>query len=444
MEKILIIISVLCLCACKPKLKPTEPKAGKVNPNNIVYIGTNDMAGYSDGALSNDGQKNSLAYLIAQQLKNIGGGEITQPLVEEFYNGFGLSNVTSTIVTAKSYLSNKADCKGVVALSPIKPNANATYANLRASLTPANYNNLSVPFAKSFHFLQPSYGTNTSYYYNPFFERFAKNKNTSSVISDAENIAPTFFVLQPALYDVLQYAMNGGAADSITNITRFETAIDNLINKLTANGANGAVINVPDVTTFPYFKTITYNGLTLDSAKVKDLTLVYNVISSGSISFSVGANPFVIYDASAPIGARQIKADEFILLNTPTDSLKCNFFGSLNPLNDRNVLTTSEINLIKTAITKFNNKLKSVCDQKNLAYVDANSFYNTLSGGIIYNGVTVNALFVKGGAFSLDGINLNPFGNALLANECIKAINKQYQSNIPHLSATNYRGVVFP
>ena len=92
----------------------------------------------------------------------------------------------------------------------------------------------------------------------------------------------------------------------------------------------------------------------------------------------------------------------------------------------------------------FNNKLKSVCQLKNLAYVDAYAFYNSIFTGIVYNGVTVNAQFVKGGAFSLDGTNLNPLGNALLTNECIKAINTQYKSKIPQLNANLYRGVVFP
>jgi hypothetical protein len=51
---------------------------------------------------------------------------------------------------------------------------------------------------------------------------------------------------------------------------------------------------------------------------------------------------------------------------------------------------------------------------------------------------------VSGGAYSLDGLNLTPRGNALLANEFIKAINRTYKSSIPEIIATKYSGVIFP
>ena len=46
--------------------------------------------------------------------------------------------------------------------------------------------------------------------------------------------------------------------------------------------------------------------------------------------------------------------------------------------------------------------------------------------------------------FSLDGIQLNPLGNAMLANEFIKAINQTYASTIQQVDVTKYRGVEFP
>lgn len=432
------------LLGCKPKIKESKPIAGDVNPSNLVFVGGTGLGNYADGALNSEAQKNSVSYLLTQQLSLIGGGKIIQPLVGSQFNGFGLSSLTSTVVTAKSFLGNKQDCKGVVSLSPIKPNSNASFLDLRASMQLASYNDFSVPFAKSYQFLVNGYGNPGNTYYNPFFERFAKNKSTSSIIDDAVSTNPSFFVLQPGLHDVLQYAVNGGVGDSLTSEIRFNNAVDAMVSKLTANGAKGLIINVPDVTKFPYFNTIPYNGLTLDQTKVNDLTLVYNVISNGSISFSVGANAFVAFDPSAPIGARQLKEGELVTLGTPLDSVKCNFLGSLNPFENRMVLSLSEINAIRTVITAYNDKLKNICLQKNIALVDAFTFYNSLFTGVMYNGNNTNAQFVRGGAFSLDGINLTPIGNALLTNECIKSINKQYKSLIPQLNANLYPGVVFP
>jgi hypothetical protein len=73
-----------------------------------------------------------------------------------------------------------------------------------------------------------------------------------------------------------------------------------------------------------------------------------------------------------------------------------------------------------------------------------NAFINKVKTGILYNGVGINASFVSGGAFSLDGVHLTPLGNALMANEFIKAINSKYGSTIPQIDATKYRGVAFP
>jgi hypothetical protein len=440
-----ILIILIFIFSCKPKLKESEPIAGEMNPASFVFIGGNGLGNYADGALNVEAQKNSVSNLLAQQLGLVGGEKLTQPLVGNQFNGFGLSSLNSTVVTAKSFLENKVDCKGITSLSPIKPNSNATFSDLKAAVPLASYNDLSVPFAKSYQLLVSGYGNPGNVYYNPFFERFAKNKSTSSIIDDALSTNPSFFVLQPGLHDVLQYAVNGGASDSLTSESRFNNAIDALVAKLTSNGAKGVIINVPDVTKFPYFNTIPYNGLNLDTSNVRQLNALYGPLSNSLITFSEGSNGFMLFDPSAtPLGARKLIANELVLLNVPLDSLKCYKLGSLNPLYSRSVLSISEINQIKTAVNSFNNKLKSVCEQKNLAYVDAFSFYNNLSGGIVYNGVSINTEFVKGGAFSLDGINLNPIGNALLTNECIKAINKQYKSRIPQLNANQYPGVVFP
>jgi hypothetical protein len=133
-----------------------------------------------------------------------------------------------------------------------------------------------------------------------------------------------------------------------------------------------------------------------------------------------------------------------ILLNVPLDSVKCHKWGSLIPIPDRYVLTAQEINTIEAAINDYNAIIKNTSEAKGLALVDLHSFFNKIKTGFIYNGVTVNASFVSGGAYSLDGLNLTARGNALLANEFIKSINNKYQSSIPLLDAMKYPAVIFP
>jgi hypothetical protein len=56
----------------------------------------------------------------------------------------------------------------------------------------------------------------------------------------------------------------------------------------------------------------------------------------------------------------------------------------------------------------------------------------------------MSAKFVSGGAYSLDGLQLNPKGNGMLANEYIKAINTTYHARIPQLNAVELNGAIFP
>jgi len=78
------------------------------------------------------------------------------------------------------------------------------------------------------------------------------------------------------------------------------------------------------------------------------------------------------------------------------------------------------------------------------ALVESNQFYQKLVTGFTFNGVTLSSKFVSGGAFSLDGIHLNARGNALFANEFIKAINKKFSAKIPLINALSYNAILFP
>ena len=56
----------------------------------------------------------------------------------------------------------------------------------------------------------------------------------------------------------------------------------------------------------------------------------------------------------------------------------------------------------------------------------------------------MDAAFITGGAFSLDGVHPNGRGYALIANEFIKAINAKFGSTIPYVDVTAHPGIIFP
>jgi lysophospholipase L1-like esterase len=80
----------------------------------------------------------------------------------------------------------------------------------------------------------------------------------------------------------------------------------------------------------------------------------------------------------------------------------------------------------------------------NYPVVDMHGFLEKIKPGIMLEGIGISPEYIGGGAFSLDGVHLNPRGYAIAANEFIKVINEEYGSNIPLASIGSYRGVVFP
>ena len=434
-----LILVIAFVSSCKTNITPPTPTKGSVDPTRYVAVGSSMTAGYADGALSFQAQQNSFPNLIALQLKQIGGGNFNQPLVSS--SSIGVSSSGG----APFKMGYATDCLGVTSLSPV-PVAASGDVSIFATDTYMGmpFNNMGVPGVKVITMAAPGYGNqlNGAGHYNPFFYRMAMNPLTSSVLSDATSQNPTFFTALIGMDDVLSYAMAGGASDSITSAADFTAALNVVINGLTANGAKGVIGNIPDILSMPFFTTIPYNGLALDSSNNALLNLVYN---SRNIYFHLGNNPFVIIDPSAPYGVRLMKSDEHLLLDLPLDSVKCHGLGSYyKGIPSQYVITETEAANIEAAITSYNAIIRSVAQAKGLAFVDVNAFFKSVQTGVTYNAVAMSALFVKGGVYSLDGIDLNPIGQATLANQFITAINNTYRSTIPQLDETAYSGIIFP
>ena len=436
------LLTTTFLSSCKTSFTPPTPTKGSIDPTRFVAIGSTMTAGYADGALSYQTQQNSFVNLMAGQFKLVGSGSFNQPLVSSNSIGVGSSGA------APLKMGYATDCLGVTSLSPVPAANNGDVSIFSTSVYSSQgpFNNMGVPGAKVITIIAAGYGNpaNGAGNYNPFFYRMAANPATSSILSDATALNPTFFSLLIGTDDVLSYAMAGGATDSITSTANFTAALNVIVNGMTANGAKGVIGNIPDLLSMPFFTTIPYNGLALDSNNASLMNLVYN---TRNIYFHIGNNPFLIMDPSAPYGVRLLKSDEYLLLDAPLDSIKCDGLGSYyRGIPNQYVLTESEIAKIQAAISSYNSIIQATAQAKGLAFVDLNAFFKSVSAqsGIVYNAVAMNAQFVKGGIFSLDGIDLNPIGQAMLANQYINAINLKFGATIPQLNATAYQGIIFP
>ena len=430
----LLLIAVL-LFACKPELDDATTTAGSADFSKYVAIGNSLTSGYTDGELFISGQENSYPSILAYQMQAVGGGEFKQPMMLDEY-GFG-----------KRMLLNAAAQRPVSAGVPVNP------ANFNSIKDYGPFNNMGVPGAKSFHLIP---GSEAFSQLNPYYRRFAAQPGVSTVLGEAVAQSPTFFTVWIGNNDVLGYASSGGASDSITNPALYQVVMGAILQQLTTNGAKGAVANIPDITTIPYFSfmntQLPYNGLVLTQAQAAALTFGYTPLnnfikmlgSTDTLVFTAGQNPFVIADKDLPWGIRQMESGELFLLTLPTDSIINNGYGSLTPMPDRYVLTQAEIDRVKNATDSYNNILMTLANQFNLAYVDTKALMTKVATeGLTVDGINFTSAYVSGNTFSLDGVHLTGRASAIVANEFIKSINAKYGSDLKEVSPLYYSGLYY-
>ena len=413
----------------------------KLNINLRCYVALGDSitAGYTDGALFYEGQQHAFSNLMAQQFKTVGGGNFNQPLIKPDSVGVGFyGNARLALKNKINTSTNNNDAPEYIAK---QGDLSVFVENVFEQQGP--FQNMSVPSAKLTSLVIPGVGNpkNGVGNYNPFFTRMASNMESASILSDALALDPTFFTLFIGNNDVLTYASSGGTMDAITPLeggvgVGFNETLNAVVNALTERGAKGAISNLGDITSVPYFTVIPYDGLVLTKVEADELTILYSEVG---LKFNEGRNPFVITDSSANSkGIRHIKKGELIMLELQLSPNKNQYLKAEAPIPKNYVLTSSEISKITKALDSYNDAIKQIAIEKQLAFIDINSFTTTLKTEITYDEVNRCALYHDNRIFSLDGLHLNAYGQSLLANLFIKEINKTYDCSIPFAAELNH------
>jgi hypothetical protein len=442
---LLFILPAFILAACEPKIDEFAPSAGNADFSRYIAVGDFWTAGFADGSLYKPGQENSFPSMLSGRFATVGGGEFKQPLMVDDY-GFGMP--VPGVFLPRLVLGYKQDCKGVTGLSPVYPEVQVDPANFASIVAGGPYNNIGMPGLKSIYVGVAGFAA-----LNPYFSRFAPSPITT-VLEMIPPVNATFFTMAMGSFDVQYYAMQGGVGDQVTPVDQFTAAMTGTLQTLMANGAKGAVANVPDILDAAYFHTIPYNALAIpDQATADMLNFAYaglNQIIKGAgstdtLHFVAGPNPLVIADEDLPWGIRQIKSDELVLLTLPQDSLKCAGWGSQKPIPSPFILKKNEVETVQAAIQAYNAAIEQMVAGKDVALVDLHSVMKELyNDGLVFEGVKITAQFVTGNFYSLDGLNPTPRGSAVVAYHFIKAINEKFGANLPQVIVSDYEGVVFP
>lgn len=460
-----------------------EPTQGEADFTKMISVGNSLTAGFMNGALYTESQNNSFVSTLATQMALVGGSSTFNQATINSTNG--CYNPSGGCTAGRLYLK----ISGASAVPTPKPGHGdlTLFAPLSAG-DKAALNNFGIPGVTLGGALSPALSA------NPYYGKIASNAGTSTLIDDAAAALAnggTFFTFWLGNNDVLGYATAGASAGgTLTSngdfATNFNLALDAMLD---ANpDAMGAVGNIPDVTSVPFFTTVPYNPVTLVQAQVDGLNPAFAAYNGGldvafanslitaeerdarKIIFVVGKNPVTMVDEKlTDLSGLGLPSYRFATANDLLVLPAASFIGTLvggNPtlingisvpladqwivggLDGAWVVTSTEKEEIQNAITAFNGTISAAvaANSDRLVLVDANAALTLLkTTSVTINGSAITASITPpNGAFSLDGIHPNARGSAYMANEFIKAINAKFGSNIPLCNPNAFSGNELP
>ena len=373
----------------------------------MVSIGGGLTAGARDGGLYRNGQLTSFVNLITIQMKT----EFKQPLFnEKDFNGFGykvLSSMSNGVPKYKTVSNNLAILKSepIIELNPFK----------------GEIDNWGVPFMGVWSLRYDRNLTKPSYidYANPYKSRILsnidKNYGENNVLYEFQKLRFDFFTLELGLDDYITGLFDGKRFSE--QVTLSSPAYQEALAYSKRNNAKGIVLNVPDVFDFPFI-----NWVSLENIRKINQSEIY-VKATNSTTSTALAVPQGSYLLANPLSDS--------LLNSNISQSKKRGLAYNNPLEWKEIYTLDKVNALKTDTKRLNDQLNY--DAQNLGYpiVDLYIIYKKIAFGdyITNDGLRVN----KDIFFTSDGISPSAFGQAIIANECIKTINEFYKTNIPFI-----------
>ena len=439
----LLLLLFPFLSACEAFDRDNAYSSGDADFSKYVAIGNSLTSGFMNGDLYETAQWSSYPYVISTMMARANGGVFKQPLMTDD-TGFG----TRIVFDIDAQLPQLAGIAG----SP------ENYENI-ANQGP--FNNMGVPGAKVADLLATTEGLDSNNA-ESYYRRFAENYGAVSIMDEVMNQEPTFVTLWIGTNDALGYALRGGdisddARQAITTPEEFRTQFQAVVDRL--NGTPGIVANLPEISVIPYFdmggimETLLnldlYDGLDLTPAEVELVNQKISEANCGSdIQFTTSNNGVLVEDPDEPCGFRMIKPTDQILLtlfaahSSLTTEVKENGLGwadndGLRPIPHEFILDEDERKQIEDAINAYNAIIADIVNNtQGLFLLDiAAEMLRLKDGGIPIGeaptGFVFTTDYVQGSFFSWDGVHPTGEGYAYIANQFIKAINQNFNSNLP-------------
>lgn len=444
-------LSILTWLSCNPEIEQPVFSKGDADFSRLITVGNSLTAGIESNGLTHYFQEASYPNILAEQFKKVGGGEFNQPWVPE---GSGSGPLQITAIANDNCGNPSPTIAAITTDSHWSDNVSSE----------GPFNNLGIPGISLQALDNASWASNPLNPFGTFLLRTTPTPNTTYynyISSHIEDIKPTFFISWIGDNDALAYAATGGGylpdlfgikdvaspplTPYLTSSEDFEVAYRKILDVLLANDPKGVLVTIPDVTALPYMSAVTsrFYAEGSDALLAQDPTtcqhsipLYYKAKNSSGIVDTLAAmrGDFIILSAGNYIGSTTYAVQGLPYGLHPN-----------NPLYNADVLDHNEVAATQQSINAYNQIIKNLGSEHNLPVADMYQELNDLAqNGLAVEGIEVNADFLTGGFFSLDGIHPTDRGYAIIANKLIDVINTHYKAHIPHADITRYPGVQFP
>lgn len=433
---ILFSLTIVLTSCLKTEFESFEPSQGSADFSNYVAVGNSLTQGYQDGGVHNElgQQNNSYPAIIAGQMK------LANPSLN-----FVQPTISGQGAAYMHLVYRNGEIKVIKAYDEdLEYNDPEAIHNDLAWETwgdkTKKYNNLGVSGIKlvnclsggknpwNFNLLQNSLNPNGR------FLDFGTDAAPITYLDHIKASKATFFTNWLGNNDVLAWSTAGGDDEPVINesgisvpglflsqlsdLDEFRTKYDSVLAAFKNMGAQGVCATLPDVTSIPYFNTVTLEAIGKD------------------VWFKEGADTTII---------RKATIKDLLLLTASDQFAKGIGLTQANPLPHTFVLDEKEIAIVQNRTNEINDAIKTLTTAYGFALADMNQFMKTLTNtGLTFDGVDFTPKYIEGGVFSLDGVHPNGRGYAIIANEFIRVINNHYGSKLQPVVVSNYRGITFP
>lgn len=396
------------------------PAVAQVQSGYYVALGDSLTAGYASGGLAQQYQADSYPAILARQL-GIPAATFQQPIVSN--PGIpAVMELKSLAVSGGTIVPTIAPKSG--SGQPI----NATYSGM--------YGNLGIPGAKTGDLLTRTgdisklqrgiIDPDTIMYDIVLrFPVFPGTTTPAPAVAQALALPGTFYTVWIGNNDVLGAALTGVAVDGVT-LTRKEVFQGQYTALLTtlqrgAPSAKFLVANIPDVASIPFVTTVK----------------PYIFGPQGQKVYLLGENGPLTDADYLTLSATSLIAQGFGVPGT----------GKLLPegavtatgVEAGVILRAAEVAAIRVRTAELNSIIAAVAAQVGAKVFNVNAFFSdVVRNGYFVGGVKLTPEFLTGGVFSYDGVHPQTLGYAIVANEMIKTINREFGAKVPEVDLRPY------